>query len=527
MRTELLKLLDRNGNLSSAKLIKFEKTELCEMLSSATSWLNGGATISEKIYCFINDIKEYPDHKACLCCGKIIEPVFVRYKVGYKLSDYCSLKCTMSHDVSIKDRTRKTMLNRYGKDRTSIIETTKKNNIAKYGVEYTTQLESVKDKIKHTLLDKYGVDNISKLDSIKERKRGRCGSGEKTKEFHDSRRKTDPIYVKLNDKEWMTNEYKTKTIIQIGEDLNVGYSTVNNYLIRHGILRENWRNRSSFEEEILTFCKSFGFNCVSNDRKLLNGNEIDILIPEKNLAIEFNGLFWHSVNTQENDDSDNRNKHQNKNKQCEIKNYKLLQINEDDWLNKKEIWKSVIKYNLNIIDRKLNARDCKIAHIDSESGKNFVDSNHLQGSVIGGEYFGSFINGELVSVFQISKTRYTKNADFEILRFCSLLNTCVRGMFSKFLKNIPYKGTIVSYANYRWSGGDVYEKAGFKFSHLSEPGYGYIKDKKVESRVKFQKHKLKSMFENYDDNKTESEMMFSNGYRKIYDCGHKVYTINI
>lgn len=48
-------------------------------------------------------------------------------------------------------------------------EKSRKSNIDKYGVEYTSQIQDVKNKVKNTVLEKYGVDNISKLDYIKKK----------------------------------------------------------------------------------------------------------------------------------------------------------------------------------------------------------------------------------------------------------------------------------------------------------------------------------------------------------------------
>ena len=35
-------------------------------------------------------------------------------------------------------------------------------------------------------------------------------------------------------------------------------------------------------------------NIIRNDRTVLEGNELDVYVPFKNIAFEFDGLFWHS-----------------------------------------------------------------------------------------------------------------------------------------------------------------------------------------------------------------------------------------
>lgn len=51
---------------------------------------------------------------------------------------------------------------------------------------------------------------------------------------------------------------------------------------------------SNKEKELSDFCKQFYPNLIENDRELIAPYELDIVIPELHLAIEFNGVYWHS-----------------------------------------------------------------------------------------------------------------------------------------------------------------------------------------------------------------------------------------
>ena len=129
------------------------------------------------------------------------------------------------------------------------------------------------------------------------------------------------------------------------------------------------------------------------------------------------------------------------------------------------------------------------------------------------------------------KPRFNKEYDYELLRFCNTLNTSVMGGASKllsyFIKNYNPK-SILSYANLRWSMGNLYEKLGFTLISQSSPNYFYFNnDLILHSRIEFQKHKLKDKLENYNPDLTESENMYNNGYRKIYDCGNLVYEMKL
>lgn len=74
--------------------------------------------------------------------------------------------------------------------------------------------------------------------------------------------------------------------------------------------------------------------------------------------------------------------------------------------------------------------------------------------------------------------------------------------------------------------GNLYSAIGFKLDKISPPNYWYFKRSKLESRVKYQKHKLKHLLETYDETKSEVQNMHDNGYGRIFDCGNLVFVKN-
>jgi len=142
--------------------------------------------------------------------------------------------------------------------------------------------------------------------------------------------------------------------------------------------------------------------------------------------------------------------------------------------------------------------------------------------------YGLYYNDELMSLITISKSRYCIESTYEIIRFCNKLNVSVVGGFSKLLKHFRtlYKGMIVSYANRRWSTGGLYEQNGFNNKENTVPNYWYFKLGNVlESRLKYQKHKLYKIFDNFNAKISEYENMFNNGYSVIYDSGNIKYNL--
>ena len=189
---------------------------------------------------------------------------------------------------------------------------------------------------------------------------------------------------------------------------------------------------------------------------------------------------------------------------------------------KSAIWLSIQNSNKNVI----YARDCEIKHLDNKTQRDFMKTHHLQGSVEAKVKYGLFYQNNLVSVMTFGKPRYNKKYEWELLRFCSLINTRVIGgaskLFKFFIKNHSPKN-VISYANLRFSEGNMYEKLGFNKIGKSSPNYFYIKDNVIYSRIRFQKHKLKDMIVTFDPNLSEKVNMINNGYQLLYDRGNLIY----
>jgi len=189
---------------------------------------------------------------------------------------------------------------------------------------------------------------------------------------------------------------------------------------------------------------------------------------------------------------------------------------------KNRIWKSIKNNNKHSVF----ARKCIIKEIGNNEYRDFVSINHLQGYVPMSVSYGLYYKEELLAVMSFGKPRYNKKYEWELLRFCSKLDTRVVGGASKLLHkfiNSHSPTNIISYANKRFSEGNLYEKIGFKYLRTSNYGYFYKKDGKVHNRSKFMKHKLKNKLDTFDPELTEKQNMINNGYTILFDRGNLVY----
>ena len=359
---------------------------------------------------------------------------------------------------------------------------------------------------KATMLQKYGVEYNSKREDIHH-------IWKKPKVSEDN-------LSKLSDYNWLNTEYNEleRTLVDIAQELNVYYGTVSDYCLTHGFKIRQRSQYSLTELEIIKFIESFGIKCEHGNWDII-GKELDIYIPEKKIAIEVNGLYWHSYHP-DSEKIENPMRHLEKTNAVEKKGIELIHITDYEWNNKKQIIKSIIKSKLGL-NTKIYARKCQIKQVDKKLEKQFINQYHLQGYISSDLAYGLYYNDELISLMSFGKSRYSKLADMELLRFCTKDDVTVIGGGSKLLNQI--NSSIVSYCNLDKSYGNGYIKIGFKLHHTSPVGYFWTDGTNIISRYKAQKNNMKKWLVNFNPSLTEAQNMFNAGYRRFYDCGNKVF----
>jgi hypothetical protein len=286
-------------------------------------------------------------------------------------------------------------------------------------------------------------------------------------------------------------------------------------------------NQSSKAEKIIVKFLQKYTEVIEGDKKILEGKELDIYLPNYNIAIEFNGLYWHS------DKFVDKKYHLIKTEACKRKGIRLIHIFEDEWNYNKELVKSRLLSFINIDTNRIFARKCIVKEITSREASKFLDETHIQGKVGSKVKLGLYYNDELVSLMTFGSHRLNMGGKFEkdkyeLLRLSSKKNTLIVGGASKLLKHFirNYKPkSIISYADRRWSEGNVYEKIGFNKVSTSKPNYFYTKGTVRENRFKYRKSELVKV--GFSKEKTEKQIMTEQGYYRIYDCGTIKYEMII
>jgi len=270
------------------------------------------------------------------------------------------------------------------------------------------------------------------------------------------------------------------------------------------------------EKELEAFVNTVISNYYTNTRKVLSGKELDIYIPSKKIAMEFDGAYWHSEKFVD------YKYHLSKTEECEKQGIQLIHIFEDEWETKQQIVKSRLRQILGCQVSKVYARQTEVREVPPTEARLFLQRTHIQGAVGATVRLGLYYEDKLVALMTFGKPRIClgrktfEEGEWELLRFCTELDTTVVGGASKLLKYFekhysPNK--VFSYADRRWSQGGLYTQLGFTLASKTRPNYFYVKNGKRYNRFKFRKSELSGRGE------TEHEKVLNTGYLRIYDCG--------
>jgi hypothetical protein len=285
---------------------------------------------------------------------------------------------------------------------------------------------------------------------------------------------------------------------------------------------KHFNGNSKMENELISILEKEHILEKSN-RTVLNGKEIDIYIPIKKLAIEFDGIYWHSELN-----GKSKNYHLDKTIKCMKKDIHLMHIFENEWLEKRDIVLSVINAKLGKFEKKIYARKCIVSEISSTTKNKFLEENHLQGQEKSSIKLGLFFDGELVSVMTFGNSRFNRHYQYEMHRFCNKVGYQIIGGASKLFKHFLrcyLPESVVTYSDIRYSTDTYYEKMGFTKINTLKPNYFYFKvgSTKLMPKIQFQKYKLKNKLNIFNIDLTEWENMQLNGYDRIWDCGNNVF----
>lgn len=241
-------------------------------------------------------------------------------------------------------------------------------------------------------------------------------------------------------------------------------------------------------EYVTDICDKYNIKVVRHNKKLLNGKELDIYIPDLKIAIEFNGIYWHSSLKKD------EYYHQNKTIDCARLGVRLIHIFEYEWEDNQQGIKNYLNH---IIENKISGGtedktylgDIKI---ENNSGKIELKSEDSSLIVQACEIEDNKV---------IIEKTYIKDWSYAT----SFISTCMDKLKEKY-KNIIYLVDISKYT------GNWLLKQGFINDEITEPGYTCIEKSNMDRN---------SRYVDLDEELNLSPQQLSElGLYKIYNCGY-------
>ena len=470
------------------RILREEWPELHEIVSAYA-----GKNLSEKAYKFFNNL---PDGKMCEHCGN--PAVFLDFRRGY--TEFCGAKCVAN---------------------SSRITQQKQNTLVKlHGVTHYSKTAEYKKKFTDTCQERYGVNNPGQISGLKE-KRSRnkqytffTNVIKEISEFSTPKFTFDEYtFIRDTSLPWECVNCETEfTASLFGKIPKCKQCYPSN----------NRGAQSSVECDILNEIKQFYHGeIIENSRLIIPPQELDMYFPDKQFAIEVNGIYWHS--------SDKLDKmyHQQKFNTCNQSGISILMVTDYEWKHKRDLVLNMIKHRLGIAQSRIHTRKCILKVIDSSTAKLFLNNNHVNGFARSSGHLGLYFNNTLVSVLSYA-TRHRFKTDHNIIEIVRLAFSCnapgALGKFIKYLQNNFIGYDIISYADLRYGVGNVYIQNNFVLSHMTSPGYWYLLKGVLYHRLSWTKQRLVKL--GYPSEKTEQTIMAEMGALRIYDCGHYCYNLN-
>ena len=452
-------------------------------------------------------------------CGTCARPTkFKSFVIGY--NQFCCKDCA-DKDGHRNDKRLTTLKERYGEDYQATINAKRmETNLERYGVMYPLQNQAIRNQTHQTQITEHGgvgFQNEQTRERAQQILLNKFG-----KKSGNASSKNESVLSQFSDPDFIRFEYieNKKSILCLSKEYGVSCRAIRQRIQQNNIELQ-YNNISFPQQKLIKYFRDNNIHFILNDRTVLQPRELDFYLPDHNLAIEVNGLWWHSDNY-----GWPKNGHLFKTLKCNEQNIHLLHFWEFEINDKFDIVTSIINNFINI-NQTIYARKCQIVSIDC---KEFISTNHINGNAAAQYYYALKYNNEIVAAMSFGRPRYSKQAEYELIRYVNKQGINVVGGASKLLKHFIKQinpNSIISYSDKRLFSGNMYNKMGFNKLHTSKPNYHYFKEGtyKLMSRVKFQKHKLNKILAIFDTNASEWNNMKNNGYNRVWDCGTDVWIL--
>lgn len=367
-------------------------------------------------------------------------------------------------------------------------------NQSNLGVDFPFQSNEIQEKVKCTFMENHGVDSVGKVPEIQAKSREgilkRWGVHHLTLPEMRERIKQTSL-----------RDYGCVCSLQNPEVAQKSYETRR---------KNDSFNKSAGEKELRQYVQDLIPDVRYSVRDVIAPYELDIVIPSKGIAIEYNGLYWHSEAQKD------KNYHAMKLNLCKTAGYRLIQVFEHEWYERNIAVKSRIKAILGCNQHTIGARETCFSVASSEDAVSFLKEFHVQGGARIESAFKLTLDGLIVAVMTFARHHRQTSKELVLNRFCVREGYSIIGGAAKLLKNANIKEPVVSYSDDRWSEGEIYQRLNFSLEAQLRPDYFYYTGKGWASKQSMKKTKEEAVL-----GVSEHELRLAQGYLRVYDCGKK------
>jgi hypothetical protein len=297
-------------------------------------------------------------------------------------------------------------------------------------------------------------------------------------------------------------------------------------LERYGTLTP--QNYGAAEEEVAAFLESLGLRITRQYPLPRSNTTLDIYVDDRRIGLEYCGLRWHCEPKRD------KRYHRLKMDIAEEENIRLITMFEDEWLHHRKQTEGVLAAIMHAPMPTLGARLCSVRPLAEEEAEHFIAANHILGAHPGTKIaWGLFSPAdELVGALTLKHDYRPNTADTIVLqRLCFKNGLYINGGAGKLLARAKAwarehgYATITTWSDNRWSRGTVYAKLGFTCAHENKYDYAYVNVQAPRRRLAKQTQQKKKT--DCPPGLTELEWAHQRGLARIWDCGHKRWTLTL